>query len=61
MAADDELIFTIPLEKLDDLMLGLRRIDETGSKLPMTRRVRPEPELPESYIKIGKMLGMEVG
>jgi len=31
MAADDELIFTIPLEKLDDLMLGLRRIDETGS------------------------------
>ena len=34
MAGDDEMIFTVPKGRLEDLMLGLRHIESTGSKLP---------------------------
>ena len=60
MAADDELIFAVPMEQMGDLMLGLRHIAETDSKMPLKRVVRPEPEKPESYMKIAEMLGMDV-
>jgi uncharacterized protein (DUF169 family) len=57
MAGDEEMIFTVPREKLDDLMLGLRRIEQTGSKLPGGDSVRPEYPLIDSYKKIGEMMG----
>lgn len=57
MAGDEEMIFTGPKEKLEDLMLGLRRIETTGSKLPAGYSFRPEYPLLESYKKIGKMMG----
>ena len=61
MAADDELIFSIPMAKMGDLMLGLERIDETGSKMPYKRLIKPNPEAPvESYRTLAKMLGMDV-
>lgn len=60
MAGDDELIFTIPMEKFDDFMLGLRKIAETGTKLPLVRRMKPERKLHESYAKIGRLMGMDV-
>jgi len=34
MAADDEMIFSVPHAKLEDLMLGLRYLETAGSKLP---------------------------
>ena len=58
IAGDDELVFTVPTEKLDDLMEGLRFLETTGSKLPKNYSMMREPEFPESYIKIAKMLGM---
>ena len=57
MAGDEEMIFTVPKKKLEDLMVGLRRIEATGSKLPVGYSVRPEYPLPEAYAKIGKMMG----
>ena len=57
MAGDDEMIFTVPREKLDDLMTGLRHTETTGSKLPHGYTLHPEYPLPESYEKIGKMMG----
>lgn len=57
MAGDDEMVFTVPKGKLEDLLLGLRRVDEYGSKLPRLYTMKPEYELKESYAKIGKMLG----
>jgi len=61
MAGDDELIFTVPIEKLEDLLSGLKGIEQTaGSKLPVVRGIMLEPEvLPESYMKIGRMVGLD--
>jgi len=57
MAGDDEMIFTAPRGKLEDLMLGLRRIEETGTKLPQGFSFLPEYPLPGSYKKIADMMG----
>ncbi len=57
MAGDDEMIFTIPKEKLADLMAGLRHVNSTGSKLPRGYSFAPERPLPESYEKIAKIIG----
>jgi len=58
MAGTDEFIFSAPVSKLEDLMVGLRYLETKGSKLPRNYRMKPEPELPESYMKIAKMMGM---
>jgi uncharacterized protein (DUF169 family) len=58
MAADDEMIFTVPAGRLDDLLVGLRHLERTGSKLPRDYMMRIEPKQPESYVKIAKMIGM---
>lgn len=57
MATDEEMIFTIPHNKLEDLMIGLRQIEKTGSKLPTGYSFRPEYPLPEAYRKIAEMMG----
>ena len=58
MSGDEELIFTVPMGKLEDLMEGLRFLETTGSKLPRNYRMRREPEMKESYMKIARMVGM---
>jgi len=61
MAANDEMIFTVPRGKLEDLMAGLRHVETTGSKLPhgygmqIEVPIAPPPEDP--YEKIAKMMG----
>ena len=57
MAADDEMIFSIPRSRLEDLILGLRYVESTGSKLPKGYSLQPEDPLPENYKKIAKMMG----
>jgi uncharacterized protein (DUF169 family) len=58
IAGDEELVFGLPTEKLSDLMEGLRFLETTGSKLPRNYRMKVEPDIPESYIEIAKMVGM---
>jgi len=60
IAGDDDLVFGIPTKKLDDLMEGLRYLETTGSKLPKNYDMKKEPEFPESYMKIARMLSMDV-
>ena len=60
IAGDDELIFTIPIEQLDDLMEGLRFLETTGSKLPKNYSMMHEPVFPESYMEIARLTGMDV-
>jgi uncharacterized protein (DUF169 family) len=55
-AGDDEIILTVPLHKMEDLLKGLRHVEKYGSKLPKNIRLMREPQQPESYIKILKML-----
>ena len=57
MAGDEEMIFTIPKERLEDLMAGLRHVTSTGSKLPRGYEMRPEYPLAESYEKLAQMMG----
>jgi uncharacterized protein (DUF169 family) len=58
MAGDDEMIFTVPVHRLEDLMVGLRHVNSTGSTLPTGYSVFPEYPLSESYEKIAKMMGI---
>jgi len=38
-------------------MLGLRKIESNGSKLPQGYSLQPEHPLSENYEKIAKMMG----
>jgi hypothetical protein len=58
MAGDNEMIFTMPLAKLEDVLTGLRFLETTGSKLPRNYRMKKEPEHAESYFKIARQMGM---
>jgi uncharacterized protein (DUF169 family) len=60
LAQDDEMIFTVPEEKLADLMWGLRHIDKEGSVFPIKFGAKIEYPSSESYFKVSKMIGMEV-
>jgi uncharacterized protein (DUF169 family) len=60
MAGDDELIFTVPKEKLEDLISGLRYLETTGSRLPRNYRMMREPQLRPSYMKLARMVGMHL-
>jgi uncharacterized protein (DUF169 family) len=57
MAGDDEMIFTIPKQKLKDLLAGLRYVEKTDSKLPKGYKLLPEYPMPEAYEKIAQMMG----
>ncbi len=58
-AQDDEMIFSVPKEKLEDLMLGIRHFEEVRLGFPIKFSMRPEVPLRESYKKVGRMIGME--
>ncbi len=57
MAGDDEIIFTVPKGRLDDLMMGFRYVNSTGSRLPRGYTLLPEYPQRKSYKKIAKMMG----
>ena len=61
MARDDEMIFSLPTDRLEDLMLGLRHFDEIGAGCSsLNPDMRPDYQLSENYVKVGKMMGMEL-
>jgi uncharacterized protein (DUF169 family) len=55
MAADDEIILSIPASQMDDFMTGLRKC---GKQLPYAPALMPEYPLPPEYSKMARMLGM---
>ncbi len=61
LAGDDEMIFSLPLGRLENLMLGLRHIDEIGSGYAgIIPTMKPEYPLYPVYVKVGRMLGMDM-
>jgi uncharacterized protein (DUF169 family) len=58
MAGDEEMIFTVPMGKLEDLITGLRYVEKTGSLLPHGYRLSPEYPQADHYEKIAKMMGL---
>jgi len=57
-AQDDELIFTIPIGKLVELLYGMKQVGETGYKMPNVYMMGEQHKLPDSYERLAKMLGM---
>jgi uncharacterized protein (DUF169 family) len=58
MAGDDEVIFSVPANEMNDLMEGLRYVRKAGRKVPLEIPMIPEyPPTPE-YAKIAKLIGM---
>ena len=60
LAQDDEMIFSVPKKRLEDLMLGIRHFDEAGYGFPIKFGMKPEYPLSEIYVKMGRLLGMDV-
>ena len=61
LAQDDEMIFTVPRDKLDDLVLGVRRFDEKGfGYTHFAPHMRPEYPLFGNYVKAGRLIGLDV-
>ena len=60
LAQDDEMIFSVPKGRLEDLMLGIRHFDEAGLGFPIKFTMRPEYPMTGSYRKVGKMIGMDI-
>lgn len=58
MAGDGEMIFSLPPDAAEDLLMGLRHIAETARRVPFRRTLMPEYQMSESYSKIARMLGM---
>jgi len=61
MAQSDEIIFTVPRGKVEDLVLAMRELeDRYGYNVNRRFAMMPhEPYIKESYYKIGRMIGME--
>jgi len=53
------MVFSAPIEALEDLFLGLRAIQSEGLGLPLHISPAIEYPLPEAYVEIGKLLGMD--
>ncbi|MEE9541885.1 MAG: DUF169 domain-containing protein [Candidatus Bipolaricaulota bacterium] len=58
-AQDGELIFSVPYERLNDLVDGLKAIAKVGTMVPGGVVMQPEYRLPESYIDLGREIGMD--
>lgn len=60
MAQDNEIIFSAPIEKVEDLLAGLKYLVKYGMGMPRAMPIHPEFKLSESYAKIGRMVGLEI-
>lgn len=58
MKEPDELVFSCPLDKVEELIKGMRHIQEYGWALPMKYDMAPEGWLPDSYTAIRRIYGM---
>ncbi|MFC1951662.1 DUF169 domain-containing protein [Chloroflexota bacterium] len=61
LAQDDEMIFSLPVDRLEDLVLGLRHFDEHGFGYEdFCPDLRPEYPMGEAYYKVGRMIGLDM-
>lgn len=60
LASDDEVIFSGPIELLGELLAGLAHLKENGRGIPLQHLMLTDYELRDSYVKIGKMIGMDL-
>jgi uncharacterized protein (DUF169 family) len=56
---DYNMVFSAPIEILNDLLLGLRAMKKQGFGLPLRLTPSIEYPLPKNYIQIAKTIGMD--
>ena len=56
---EQDMVFSAPIEALGDLLTGLKAIQKEGLGVPLHVSVAVEYPLPESYVNLGKMIGMD--
>lgn len=59
LARHDEVIASFPATALPDVVAGLVHAQKHGHGLPQLPTMRPEYDLPDTYVKIGQMVGMD--
>jgi uncharacterized protein (DUF169 family) len=59
LARHDEVIFSVPTQKLESLLAGLRHVEKYDCRFPKSPGMVREPEMPESYVKLSRMLGCQ--
>jgi uncharacterized protein (DUF169 family) len=61
LAQDDEMIFSVPISKLGDLMLGMRFLEKLGQGYTRyAPDMKPDYRLSDLYAKVSRMAGMDV-
>ena len=55
---DNELIFSIPIEKLDSMVEALESLKKAGFGTPLAPAMAPQPPQLPSYMEIGRRVGM---
>ena len=55
----DEMIFSAPIQKIEELLTSLRYLEEYRYQLPFRYLMQPEGALWENYATMGRMMGME--
>ncbi len=59
LTSDYEMVFTIPKEKITEIIEGLEGTHKVGTRYPIPQFYRFQPVFPESYNKLGRDLGIE--
>jgi hypothetical protein len=52
MAGDDEMVFTLPAGKLENLLKGIKETDEKGTKYPINQFLFFEPKFNKTVEKL---------
>jgi len=63
MAGDDEMIFTVPIERFDEFMVGMRTIiggEGKLTRLPMIHEMKSGAVQPPSYFRMAELMGMDL-
>jgi len=61
MAGEDEIIFSVPRDKMEELILGLRHFEEIKlGYTHFTKEMRPDFPRPEFYKELFRMWGLDV-
>lgn len=58
MAGNDEMIFSIPCARVEEIIIALRFLEKRGSSLPRNYRMKPEPAHIESYLALSRQMGV---
>ena len=58
MAQNNEMIFSAPIEVLEDCVKAFHSLEEHGQQIPFDLELHPERKLKDGYADIGRTMGI---